>query len=312
MSSKNDLAQGVLPADSYNGLVVGAARQIGGVGKFRRISSEITVGADARQLVHLIAPGASISVPTPTPDGLGTYVSSSGTSVAAPHATGTIALLAQDAVSQGLGADARRHQVMKAVLINSAEKVEGRLGMGRTLLTKAGAKTWDQSDARDEVGNEAGKLIPLDVEMGAGFLNAKRARTQLRGGQFGPQNPNTPAIGWDYGSVNGPGEVRKYTLPTLKGGSWISATLSWDRTVVLQDNVVQNGLFDPGEGYRADARQGKHSNRLESLCRMPGRLACKRIEVQSLYVVPLAPKIKLPLRPKQLSPLISAATDMRD
>jgi len=56
---------------------------------------------------------------------MGEYVLRSGTSYAAPHATGVVALLQEYARANGLGADSRRHEVMKAVLMNSADKVAG-------------------------------------------------------------------------------------------------------------------------------------------------------------------------------------------
>ena len=61
----------------------------------------------------------------------------SGTSFAAPHVTGTIALLQQYAVGNfAANANARRHEVMKAVIMNSADKIKDtgnglRLGMTR-------------------------------------------------------------------------------------------------------------------------------------------------------------------------------------
>src|SRR5207244_973743 len=96
--------------------------------KYREAVSPPILSEDGRTLVHLIAPGADIQVPEYTPDGNGKYVVGAGSSFAVPHATGTVALLQEAA--KDLGQDAKRHEVMKAVLINSAEKIEGRLGMG--------------------------------------------------------------------------------------------------------------------------------------------------------------------------------------
>ena len=93
-------------------------------------------------------------------------------------------------------------------------------------------QTWDNSDARDDPGTPGGRSIPLDDEMGFGFLDASRADTQLRGGRFAP-NVAAGAIGWDYRGIDGLGNVNKYSLPRLQGGGWISITLTWDRSINL-------------------------------------------------------------------------------
>jgi hypothetical protein len=51
--------------------------------------------------------------------------------------------------------------------------------MEKTILKKDGESTWLDSDARDVKGNLGGKKIPLDMEMGTGQLNAKRALMQF-------------------------------------------------------------------------------------------------------------------------------------
>ena len=140
---------------------------------------------------------------------------------------------------------------MKAVLMNSAEKVQGRIGMSRTILKTNGLDTWDQSESRDDPGNPRGRHLSYDREMGTGFLNARRALTQLRGGQFGPLNANTRPVGWNYQSIDGQDAIQKYTLPSLRAGTWISMTLTWDRLVFLQDNVVANRLYDVGETFES-------------------------------------------------------------
>jgi hypothetical protein len=249
MAKGNNKVGWSIPQDSYNGLVVAAVHRVSGV--FRKVwnGNNFTLGSNNRRLVDLVASGYNIGVPEPTDNGMGKYVLENGTSYAAPHATGTIALLQQDANAQNLGADAKRHEVMKAVLINSADKVKGRIGMDRTVL-RIDEKTWDQSDARDDPGNQQGRQLPLDAQIGTGFLDASRADTQLRGGQFAP-NANANPIGWDYRSINGQGNTNKYILPPLKGGSWISITLTWDRKVSLQKggNNQDNNLYQIGDSF---------------------------------------------------------------
>jgi hypothetical protein len=243
-----------VPADAYNGLVVGGTTTVGAV--YRKVDTPATLGAGGRRLVDVIAPGDPVRVPRPAAGGSVAYAADGGSSLAAPHATGVAAQIQFDRAVTGGDVDVLRHQVMKAILMNSAEKVSGRIGMGRTVL-KQNNTTWDQSDARDDPGNPAGRAIPLDDEMGTGFLNASRAVTQWRGGRFGPQQANTGPIGWDYNTVPAmagltPGNL-KYTLPTLKGGGWISATLTWDRVATLNDNPGGTpNRYDVGETFNAD------------------------------------------------------------
>ena len=225
-----------------------------GIGR-RLIKQEINFGS--RRAVSLVAPGSKIAAYNLD----GKVRHSSGTSFAAPHVTGTVALLQEfgDSVLAGKLKDnrllllsknwsvaSRRHEVMKAVLLNSAEKIEDRgdgllLEMTRTLLSKKN-RTWLQSDAyRDQ-------RIPLDIQMGTGHINAFRAYQQFSSGQWSPQTP-VPARGWDYRDL----EIysyREYAIePSLAKGSFVSITLAWDRLVELEDKN-SNQQYDPGESFR--------------------------------------------------------------
>jgi Subtilase family len=119
-----------------------------------------------------------------------------GTSYAAPHVSGTVALLQQYAEQKIAAstprwdADARRHEVMKAVLLNSADKyldngtlvVNGNtvpqgylLGMERTVLDQnctppgsTNCQTWLQSEAYGDTPFSDASFIPLDDQNGRG------------------------------------------------------------------------------------------------------------------------------------------------
>src|SRR5581483_10699961 len=157
---------------------------------------------------------------------------------------------------------------------NSADKFYGLLpddspktaqnpnpGMSRTVIGKDGKSNWFNSPAADTPNNgkydttdpvnQARQKLPLDIEMGAGFLNAKRALTQLQGKQFTP-NANATRIGWDYRSITTAPNAAKnvYNLPTLRGGGYISATLTWDRQVNWTD-TNNNNIYDEGDTLTA-------------------------------------------------------------
>jgi hypothetical protein len=258
-----------IPTDSYNGLVVAySTRRNGkftkvdfanlsstpeGIGK-TMIAKEINT--ENRRAIGIVAPGHKI----PSLNLEGAIEKVSGTSFAAPHVTASVALLQEFSDRQlesqskesrqspqtHWNTDARHHQVTKAILLNSADKIEDkgdglRLGMTRTLLTKHN-RNWLESDAyRDPE-------IPLDLEMGTGHLNTLRAYEQFNPGQWNSERP-VPIKGWDYRTVAVDTD-RDYILEKpLKQGSYAAITLVWDRLVELEDRN-NNRRFDEDESFR--------------------------------------------------------------
>ncbi|MEM1367893.1 MAG: S8 family serine peptidase [Cyanobacteria bacterium P01_H01_bin.15] len=216
-----------------------------GVGR-RLIRREVNQGG--RRGISLLAPGHKISVRKLN----GQVAQVSGTSFAAPHVTGSIALLQEFSDRKLQTADpnwslsARRHEVMKAILLNAAEKLQDtgdgrRLGMNRTILDKHN-RTWLQSDAFQN------SRIPLDIQMGAGQLEIYRALKQYQSGPL-PPSEGLPARGWDYGTVDLE-RSQDYSLerPLLQD-SFFVATLVWDRRVTLNDRN-QNERYDLGETFK--------------------------------------------------------------
>jgi hypothetical protein len=260
-----------IPTDTFNGMTIANSMPI--EGRFTKVDffslgSEPTmvIGRDpiternvgTRRSVTLVAPGRRIE--TLSPEGDVVPPDLGGTSFAAPHVTATVALLQEfgdaairQALSQGnssrWGLDARRQEVMKAVLMNAADKLEDsgdgfRLGMSRTLLDLQN-QTWLESDAYRD------RSVPLDAQMGTGHLNAYRAYQQFEPGQWSDAQP-VPAIGWDYNTVGRSEENPKFRdyefQQPLQAGSYITATLTWDRWVDLQD-TNGNETYDVGETF---------------------------------------------------------------
>jgi hypothetical protein len=251
-----------IPTDNFNGMNVANSSRVDGVFRkvdFSNLGSEpvVVIGRDPatesnvgpRRSVSLIAPGTGIEMINPD----GSTIQATGSSFAAPHVTATVALVQEFGDRQirhgapNWSLDARRHEVTKAVLMNSADKLQDsgdglRLGMTRTVVDQRN-NTWLESDAYQD------QEIPLDAELGTGHLNAYRAIQQLSFGQWSP-DAAVPAIGWDYRSVGGDaGKYQDYVFEQpLQGGSLISVTLAWDRQVELMD-ANENGLFDIGETF---------------------------------------------------------------
>ncbi|BAY90868.1 MULTISPECIES: S8 family serine peptidase [unclassified Tolypothrix] len=250
-----------IPTDNFNAMNVAFSSRRGGI--FNKVDvsnlAGATQGATARlagkefnigerRAISIVAPGSNIALLNP--DGKLNKVT--GTSFAAPHLTATVALLQEFGDRQlrkeqlNWSIDSRRHQVMKAVLMNSADKIQDsgdglRLGMTRTIIDKQN-KDWLASDAYQD------PKLPLDSQMGAGHLNAFRAYQQFSPGQWQPSTP-VPAIGWDYHTVDAVAPVEYALAKPLKQGSFVAITLTWDRLVELNDRN-KNDLYDVGDSFR--------------------------------------------------------------
>lgn len=266
-----------IPTDQYNGITVAFTRAVGDIyrqvdrgnfieepyidrngngrydrgeyytdlNKDKRWSQGVESPASNRRSLSLLAPGNDIILP----DLRSKFTSVSGSSFAAPHVVGTIALLQEYAdrqiTSKKWQMDARRHEVTKAVLLNSADKIrdlgDGKtLGMSKTILDAQG-NTWLASEAYTS------KEIPFSLRMGAGQLNASRALQQLQAGQQHPGK--VEALGWDFNFVN-QAQYKEYLFTDrLRADSFVSVTLTWDRLVVLNDKN-DNRKYDIGESFR--------------------------------------------------------------
>jgi hypothetical protein len=247
-----------IPTDNYNGITTAYSMRKGGIfskvdfanlsisplgiGK-ALIRQEINVGV--RRSVTLLAPGNKINVYNV--DGKVEQVT--GSSFAAPHITASVALLLEAGNNflqpnpTSWTKDYQNHEVIKAILLNSADKLKDNsdgnlLGMTRNVLTQNN-KTWLESDAY------LNPEIPLDMQMGTGHLNTMRAYQQLKAGQYN-HNEKVSNIGWNYAQIDKKDTHDYIIKQSLKVNSYVSITLAWDRLVELNDQN-NNQDYDIGE-----------------------------------------------------------------
>ncbi len=240
------------PGDHFNGITVARSEKVAGV--FRKVSDGNDYGFDAdgdRTSVDLIAPGDDLMI-TGLPED---PVTRNGSSYATPHVTATVGLLQEFGTAMlpvdpsHWDLDHRRHEVSKVVLMNSADKLQDTgdgnlLGMTRTVLRQNGTDTWLTSPAATD------SSIPLDLEFGAGHLNARRAVKQFSSGEWDHDAGDVPVIGWDFDTTDGDNTFNRYPIgPALRAGSRISITLAWDRIVEFANDVDGDGNFDPGDTF---------------------------------------------------------------
>lgn len=228
------------PSDLFNGVSVGSSDLIVG-GVYRQVAkrNDLRTTSDKRHLNGLIAPGEQIETTDLGVDAAKKpkLFTKSGTSFAAPHLTGTVALLQEfsdkqiAAKTKGFGVESRQHEVVKAVLLNSADKLKDNgdgklLGMQKDVVQKDGKTDWLQSKDHDDKN-------PLDLQMGTGQLNASRAVAQLEPGKQ-PHAAPVPLIGWDFSMTKAKGEINKYVFDkALLKDSYVAITLAWDRHLDL-------------------------------------------------------------------------------
>jgi len=197
---------------------------------------------NVRAAVDIAAPGDEFIVDAePVAGQPGNYEVTwgSGTSYATPLVAGAIAQL--DAYAHGLSSiavylqpldplapqrctDATDSRVIKAVLMNAADKTAG-WNNGQTVLN--GIITTTQG---------------LDYNVGAGCLDVGRAADNYLDGNFDPQVIGHQYVGpkgWDLSTVTA-GTPNVYDLGTLTAGLTLTATLDW-----FADTSFDDGNLTP-------------------------------------------------------------------
>lgn len=258
-----------VPADAYNGLTVGATDETysrvadfsntgptdetgGGRAKPDLLAPGVGIvtsfggwedddGRDASEAVNYRNAGIPANISqflapniTPEQDQDKDWVTVSGTSFSGPIVAGAGALLQQWGQYKGMDTS---NETMRAVMINSVNKVEGVLGMNRTITDRQGLD-WLSSEAY------ADQTIPLDDQMGAGQLDVSRAFQQYDAGEQGPGVVEN--IGWDKHAALTEGDYFDYRFTDpLVAGDFLSATLAWDRQTFFADNGIV-GKYEPG------------------------------------------------------------------
>lgn len=181
-------------------------------------------GASTRPGVDLMAPGTSIVMPITTNAGSISYYSLAGTSFATPLVAGGATLLdstAKTAFNSSITNAATQSVVIKAVLMNSADKLSG-WNNGQQIVN--GVITTTQA---------------LDWSMGAGRMNLNAAFSQYTSSAYVTTSggisytgftANVANVGWAYGTAQ-LGSQNSYQLANqLFAGQYVAVTLDWLRS----------------------------------------------------------------------------------
>jgi hypothetical protein len=246
------------PASSFNGLSVGALGAINPsatnlTDPLRAPSATIAPFSSWRPLasgrsgVDLVAPGSNLwsDLAIDVAQNFFNITSDStvagaadGTSFAAPHVTGEAALLYGAGTFPLTGGTTEKgaalstdHKLIKAILINSADKIAGLDADGNA------QSSWQPGLVITGSNGVPTAVAPLNYAVGAGKADANAAFQEYR---------EAPGAFWDMQTLALTGDARDYTLGAGKFMSLaddqpfllsLTATLVWDRHVDFSINT---------------------------------------------------------------------------
>ncbi|MEI8376513.1 MAG: S8 family serine peptidase [Planctomycetota bacterium] len=245
------------PASGYNRISVGAL-QNDGANNYSSIAGFSSRGPQdyndpvhktvpgVRAAVDIVAPGTDLtsafyggqeggngpSLPGSVNSGGPNYCTwgLAGTSFAAPIVAGGASLLNSASITDALPATSRDARVIKAVLLNSADKLTG----------------WN--NGQTTVNNVVTTTQSLDWTLGAGRMNLNKAYDQYLSGTEdvpGLGGDSISALGWDNGAISLLGHNDYQFSQKLKGGTTMDVTLSWFR----DRRIDTDALFVYDEGF---------------------------------------------------------------
>lgn len=167
---------------------------------------------DGRRKPELAAPGRSIRTPAFNGDAAWSSQGANGeTSWAVPHAAGCIALLYDCALSVG-DPDSHRSEVLKAVLINSANP-----------------------NVRDRDNNSTADRL-WHPQRGYGRIDTLRAANTLGDGRIFPSTLIRRDSGWAWQTMSEPGQEDLFYIEGIRGQR-LRVTLTWNRRVYKFDSL---------------------------------------------------------------------------
>lgn len=236
------------PASGYNGIVVGAVGNTttnvgmdytsiasyssGGPANFYNPDTGQTI-TGVRAVVDIVAPGTQLYVATKTST---TSVSpGNGTSYAAPLVSGGVALLKDASNQLGMTSTSLDSRVIKAVLMNSADKLAG----------------WN--NGQHLVGGVVVTTQSLDWYQGAGMMNLTKAYDQYLSGTTdvaGNGGGTVQKLGWDLGQVEAASNAHNDYLisSALLAGQVLDVTLTWFRNAT-SPTLSGSTLVTSDEGF---------------------------------------------------------------
>ncbi len=144
-----------------------------------------------------------------------------GTSFAAPQVAGAAALVLQ--YGGNTANHTTDHKVIKALMLNSAD---------HTILRKNGASWAPTTPGAD----------PLDDQEGAGQIDVTGALLNFKPDKTVDPNHTAP-VAWDLKTINANSTIDYKIDEGLEGGTFLTATLIWDRFVtrtVLGGNILDD------------------------------------------------------------------------